>query len=175
MVLQCSLLLFCHQESWLCAVPGWWGWTSWELCISQTCPATLKHSNPITHTFLWGNTPPCWVDKCLWISTPFRTSTHNKTNSPLFFLGADWQWCTHVLSSSASNMLSPRSPWVLFQHFGSWVSMLPTVTSVACSCSRLKKVDTFWIALVSYNVISAYVYIWWDKVCSCIMVFTSSV
>lgn len=59
-------------------------------------------------------------------------------------------------SQSATDALSQGSPWVMFWHFRSWVSMLQTVSSPVCSCSRQKKIaDTFWIT---------FTYLWGSRI-----------
>jgi len=155
----CSPVMKNHGSGlFLFVTTGGCGLASRLPCIGHTCPDILKHFIPLI-LLHWSSTLfPYWADT-LWISTAFTPPVHKTNHSPLFFLGANWQQCSHIHSLIESDALRPRSPWVVFQHVTPWVSVLPTVSSLACSCGQCKKiVDAFWITFIWFSAATFCIY-----------------
>ena len=92
----------------------------------------LEHFSPFTHT-TENTLYPHWAGKCkFWLlSITPPTTNHN----PLFFLGANWQHCSQIHRPNETNMVQCRQ--TIFWNVSSHISVLPNVSSLACSCSKL--------------------------------------
>jgi hypothetical protein len=139
-MLRCLLLLLlsCHWESWLLPVPVCHQWVWMDTLNVLHCLHSLTILRHFSHTLYWSNTfYTHWTGKCKFWPLSTTPPTINKPQPsvlPCCKLAAV-QSCSQV----KWNQNTVQNHQMVFWNVSSQVSISPTVSSLACSCSKQRK------------------------------------